>query len=290
MVIAKWNTLTGSARTVTVYGLVNGAAVPNNDQIWLECQYFGSSSSPLASFANNTKASNLATGSALTADSTSNWASGLTARDNAMAYELAYRGRTQILKEIKSAAAFLTLLKRDGMNVVVVESNHDLALERYIREGRYRNDGHNIRIGLQLEDAYLGHREQVADALDAYTKPPKFSMLEHAIKRFVPELEGVRWVYDGDSFVVDGVECGHHGFRGSNGAQGTVSGFARLGRKMSIGDKHSPEINEGVYVDGVTELDQRYNRGPSGWAVSLICQYLDGKRTIITLQNGKFCG
>jgi hypothetical protein len=101
-------------------------------------------------------------------------------------------------------------------------------------------------------------------------------------------LDHATWRYDGKSFLIDDVECGHHGFRGANGAQGSVSGYARMGRKMSIGDKHSPEINEGVYVAGVMELQQGYNKGPSGWAVSVICQYDDGKRALITLQNGKF--
>ena len=87
--IAEWNTLTGVTRTCTVYGVVNAAAVPNNDQMWMEVEYLGSASSPLASFANNTKANNLATGSALTADSTSNWAAGLTARGNSTAYTTA---------------------------------------------------------------------------------------------------------------------------------------------------------------------------------------------------------
>ena len=87
-VIAEWNTLTGSTRTITMYGIVNGAAVPNNDQIWLECEYFGSASSPLGSFANNTKANNLAAGTPLTADSTSNWGAGLTARQNSHAYSV----------------------------------------------------------------------------------------------------------------------------------------------------------------------------------------------------------
>jgi hypothetical protein len=84
--IAGWNTLTGATRTVTMYGIVNGAAVPNNDQCWLECEYFGSASSPMASFANDTKANNLASGSPLSADSASNWGSGLTARQNSHAY------------------------------------------------------------------------------------------------------------------------------------------------------------------------------------------------------------
>jgi hypothetical protein len=84
--IPEWNTLTGSTRTITMYGIVNAAAVPNNDQIWLKCEYFGSASSPLASFANDTKANNLATGTALTADSTSQW--NATARANSTSYSL----------------------------------------------------------------------------------------------------------------------------------------------------------------------------------------------------------
>jgi hypothetical protein len=213
-----------------------------------------------------------------------------TAGCNGMDYQLAYGGKDSVLDEIKNAAIFLRLLQRPGMMVRVVESNHDLALERYVREGRYRNDGKNIRVGLQLEDAYLGSRERVADALNAYKAPPKFSVLEHAIMRFGEKLDSVSWIYDGDSFLVDGVECGHHGFRGANGSQGTVAGFARLGRKMSIGDKHSPEINEGVYVDGCSELQHGYNKGPSGWAVSMIVQYQDSKRTLVTFQNGKWRG
>ena len=86
--IAEWNTLTGSTRTVTVYGVVNAAAVPNNDQIWLEVEYLGSSATPLGSFANDTKANNLAAGTALTADGTSNWGTGLTARQNSHAYSV----------------------------------------------------------------------------------------------------------------------------------------------------------------------------------------------------------
>lgn len=209
--------------------------------------------------------------------------------DNAYAYEQAVRKKESILDEAHDAAAFLHLVHRPWSTVRVVESNHDLALERYVREGRYRNDGANIRIGLQLEDAYLGWREDVARALDAYTAPPKFSLLEHTLRTIRPKgLEHVGWIYDGQSHLVDGIECGHHGFRGANGSKGTVSGFARMGRKMSIADKHSPEIMDGVYVAGTCELQHGYNKGPSGWAVSHIVQYADGKRTLVTLQNGKW--
>jgi hypothetical protein len=98
----------------------------------------------------------------------------------------------------------------------------------------------------------------------------------------------VEWCVDGGSKLIDGIQVGNHGFRGSNGARGTVRGFAKAGRKMSIGDKHSPEIDEGVYVSGVMNLRHGYNKGLSGWAVTMTIQYPDGKRSLVTLQKGKW--
>lgn len=211
--------------------------------------------------------------------------------DNAYSYEVAVRGRDSVLDEIRGVAEILQELQ-ESVAVTVVESNHDIALERYIKEGRYRNDGINIRLGLQLEDAYLAWREETALALDANLPIRSFSLLEYAVNMAADkegiDVSNVEWVHDGYSYVVNGVECGNHGFRGANGARGTVAGFAQLGRKMNIGDKHSPEICDGVYVSGVMNLRQGYNKGPSGWAVTSTFQYNNGKRTLVTFQNGKW--
>ncbi len=73
--IVIWNpTITGNV-IVTVKGTWNVATVPNNDQVWLEVSYLGSALTPIASFANNTKATNLSTATPLAAD-TSTWAGG----------------------------------------------------------------------------------------------------------------------------------------------------------------------------------------------------------------------
>jgi hypothetical protein len=69
--ISIWNAITGGNVTVTVYGIWGGGAVPNNDDIWIEVEYLGSASSPLASFADSTKSNNLATASALSSDGSS---------------------------------------------------------------------------------------------------------------------------------------------------------------------------------------------------------------------------
>lgn len=209
--------------------------------------------------------------------------------DNAHSYEMAIRGRDSVENEVDGVVDFLTLAVREGRKAIIAEGNHDLALEKYVREGRYRNDGTNVRYGLQLDDAYLGYVEARSRAIDNDMPVPRFSLLEHAVRLKRPELgDLVEWCVDGYSYLIDGIEVGNHGFRGANGAKGTVNGFAKAGRKMSIGDKHSPEINEGVYVSGVINLKMGYNKGLSGWAVTVTIQYPDGKRSLATLQKGKW--
>lgn len=86
--VAQWNTVTGTNRVVTLAAIWNAAALPNNDDIWIDAEYFGSAASPQGSFANNTKANNLASGTPLPADSTSAWDSLVTARANTTSYSL----------------------------------------------------------------------------------------------------------------------------------------------------------------------------------------------------------
>jgi hypothetical protein len=87
MPIAIWNSTIGANVTATVCGIINAAAVPNNDDLWMEASYLGSSATPIATIATMGKANNLAAGSALTAD-TSAWDSIATARANSHAYSV----------------------------------------------------------------------------------------------------------------------------------------------------------------------------------------------------------
>ena len=64
--ISIWNDTTGS-RTVTVQGIWDGGAVPNNNQIWMEVEYLGTASSTQSSFASTGLADVLATPAALSA-------------------------------------------------------------------------------------------------------------------------------------------------------------------------------------------------------------------------------
>jgi len=212
-------------------------------------------------------------------------------KDPSHNYEQAVRGRDKVLIEVAEAADFAIAIKRPGMKVVVVESNHDIGLNRYVAEGRFRLDGVNARLGNQLEADMLDRAEVVARCRDEHISTPNWSLLEIVMRRLRGcAMDDIAWAYDGKSYTIDGIEHGHHGFRGANGARGTVIGYARLGIKMTIDDKHAPAIEDGVYVGGALDLNHGYNKGPSGWAVSAVVQQPDGKRQLITLQNGKIRG
>ena len=67
--ISIWNDTTGASKTITIEGTWGGGAVPNNDEIWIECEYLGDASYPRGLFANSGKADNLAAASACTSSS-----------------------------------------------------------------------------------------------------------------------------------------------------------------------------------------------------------------------------
>jgi hypothetical protein len=65
---AIWNQTTGANVTVTVCGTINAGAVPNNDDIWMEVEYLGSSSFPQGTIVNTTKSNLFAANAAVAAD------------------------------------------------------------------------------------------------------------------------------------------------------------------------------------------------------------------------------
>ena len=73
--LAIYNSKIGSAVTVTVAGTWNVASVPNNDDIWMEVEYLGTTTYPLGSFVTTTKANVLSSSSAVSSDS-STWNGG----------------------------------------------------------------------------------------------------------------------------------------------------------------------------------------------------------------------
>jgi hypothetical protein len=196
-----------------------------------------------------------------------------------------YIDKTESMEEeVKLTAGVLASMKRDFSEVVVVESNHDLGLLRFLREHDYRKDPVNAVFFLEM---------QLATYKAIETGDKNYSCFEHACFVTTPETKaGIRFLRTDESFRVCGdIECGQHGHNSSGGARGSVKGLAKQGHRMNTGHTHNASIFQGIYTAGVSgKMDMGYNVGGSAWNQSHILTYKNGKRTILTLKNGKWRG
>jgi hypothetical protein len=206
-------------------------------------------------------------------------------------FELHLSGKDSGVDELKNVARFIMHDSwRDFCKTVVVDSNHDNAMTRWLREADYREDPKNALL-------FLAAQLEVYQAIAAGDK--KFHLVSWAVNRMAPDYAAtrgrtVKFLHQDESFVIcpdanGGIECGMHGHQGPNGAKGSAAAFSRMGRKSNIGHSHSACIHDGTYVAGVTgALDQGYNAGPSSWSHSHVVTYANGKRAILTVWDGKW--
>jgi hypothetical protein len=193
--------------------------------------------------------------------------------------EMHHRGSGNVEKDLLRCGSFLQHITRHGNPAVVVESNHDQALERWLKTADIRRDP---------ENAEFFHRAQEFIHRSIRLNVP-FHIFKWAVTRNGEIATGARFLKEDESVVVHGIEHGMHGHRGPNGSRGNPRGFRTVGRKVNIGHMHSAGIFDGVYVAGVSGmLDMGYNKGPSSWSHSHIVTYPNGKRTIVTMRNGKW--
>jgi hypothetical protein len=197
-----------------------------------------------------------------------------------------HKHRRSIMEELRTTAQTAAAIYRPWCRTVDVNSNHTRHLDRMLKEVDWREDMENAelicRLNLRLLEAIR-------------TKEADFYLPEYALKTCGgASVEAIHFLREDQSDVIledldGGIECGLHGDRGVNGAKGTVSGIARMGRRVNMADKHSAEIMDGVYVAGTSgKLDAGFNKGPSSWTHSHIVTYPNGTRAIIGVWKGKW--
>jgi len=202
-------------------------------------------------------------------------------------FETHIHGNDSVRSDIFNVIATLEDMDRDFCKTVVVESNHDLALERWLKNADYKIDPENAIFFLECQLK----KYKTIEAGDF-----GFSVFEWAVKNNSKELDHVRFLKTDESFRIcdedgNGIECGQHGHNGANGSRGGVAVFQRLGSRHNVGHTHTATIKDGVYYAGVmAKLDMGYNVGGSSWSQSSIITYPNSKRTIITIKNGKWRG
>lgn len=181
-----------------------------------------------------------------------------------------------------ATSKFMEETRRDWCRSVVVQSNHDNALLKWLKTADYTIDPENAVFFLRTQLAYY-------EALSrGISEPPIFA---DVLKGYSDdELQGVMFVAEDDSYRICGdIECAMHGHLGANGSRGSAKQYTKMGAKSNTGHTHSPQIVDGAYVSGVSgSLCMGYNKGLSSWAHAHTITYANGKRTIMTMMHGRW--
>jgi hypothetical protein len=165
-------------------------------------------------------------------------------------------------------------------NVVVVRSNHDDFLDRWLKNEDWKKQPtfKNSRLYMQLSDILL----------EQYGQDP------HNVKGVIPALINEKFpkfitLARNSSYRVNNWELGQHGDFGSNGSRGSLLQFRKLNTKIVVGHYHSPGRKDGALAVGTsTKLRVNYNNGPSSWLQSHVIIHNDGRAQHINFIEGEF--
>lgn len=231
--------------------------------------------------------------------------------------QLAEEGELYIEKERRITQKFLAERAKSFESVVCVSSNHNDALARFNKEGRYLTNAPNWKIGhiLSLAQFYKIHPVEFAiNYYDNFEDQMKsfFSKIAEKNHKKVslsasPMIPNLRFLKEGESFKFGGFELGFHGSGGAGGARGTPdamrlihSGNAAKSGGVVTGHTHQPNLfNRSAVVGTSTSLPHQdtspdYVKGqPNAWMNSLafvyeLKGYKLGSVQLINIIDGKY--
>lgn len=194
-------------------------------------------------------------------------------------YERYIKGEDSVRSEVSRCGDFLTFIAREDCETIVVDSNHDRHLLKWLGSQDARRDPVNWHFWNSLTGMILHRIEH----------KQKFIPLQEAIG-LCGQQPPAKFIDANTSFVIckefaGGIECGMHGDQPWRASVGT---FAKMGRRSNTAHGHVATIKGGAFRAGKSCEDRMdYNDGPSAWSDSHIVTYANSKRTIVTLFNGK---
>ncbi len=185
------------------------------------------------------------------------------------------QGKTNLYEEMRKVKGWLRELP-EFEEVLVVRSNHDFFLDRWLEAGE-RN--------VEPENKEMYHR-LCAEMLAHHRRTGRFPIaLEVALNWVDPDLrlpEELRFLQFDDPYQILDVLLAMHGHLGPDGARGSIKNLARIGARSMVGHSHSPGIWQGVYMVGLSaEYRQGYNVGPSSWLQTHALLHANGYRQMI---------
>lgn len=182
--------------------------------------------------------------------------------------------KLSLQEELEQFVKDLNDLSSKVEEVVIVKSNHDEFLDRYLKDGRYVDEPQNHLIGLKLAAAMVEGKD-----------PLRFASEWIGLKN----PERITWLQRDEDFKVANIELGAHGDKGSNGSRGSLTAMENAYGNSVSGHSHTPEILRGAWQVGtLSYLKLNYNVGPSSWMHSSCLVYPNGARQLINVIDGNW--
>lgn len=191
-------------------------------------------------------------------------------------------GKESVRAEIEEAIEFVNEKTPKNCQSVIVSSNHDRALSRWLKEADFKNDPVNLAFYLEIA-AEVAKSAKMSESGVEYEDP--FIVYGQKLA-----AKNVQFLEQGKSFVLADVEYGLHGDHGPNGSRGTTKNLSTIGIKVTKGHNHTAEIVDGCYSAGKSTGMLEYEAGgPSSHSNAHVIQYANGKRAVFFIINGRYC-
>lgn len=185
-------------------------------------------------------------------------------------YKKEQEGRNSMSLEINQMIAWLRQMEK--YNLVIVRSNHDDFVDRWILNNDWKTDPKNAM---------------------EYITYAKILLEGQAEKGIIPYIvnnnfNNITTLGRDESFRIKDWELGVHGDMGQNGTKGSLEQFRRLNTKMVSAHTHTPARVDGILVTGtMSKLRVGYNQGASSWMNSNVIIHGDGKAQHINIIKNK---
>lgn len=192
---------------------------------------------------------------------------------------LAMQNKISLQRELERCIRDLNKLSALAETIVIVRSNHDEVIERYIQDGRYLTDPINLELASKLVSPMIQGKMCLQYLME------NLHTLCNTKERLT--ATNIVWLRRDDSYFIEGVECGAHGDVGSNGARGSIRSLELAYGNCVVGHSHSPEILRTVYRVGTSSIFRLpYVKGPSSWMHTSCLIHKGGARQLINSING----
>lgn len=180
-------------------------------------------------------------------------------------------GSNSLSKEIDDMLNWLEQIK--DYNVVIVKSNHDTHIDKWLRETTLTKMSTLKNAIPYMEYAAITLKGDAPNGIVPYLinkRFPKFKCLD-----------------DNSSFKIKGFEVGQHGHNGFSGSRASISQYRRLNTKIITGHSHQAfRLDGALSVATSTHLRLSYTKGASAWSnCHIIINKLGKAQHIFMLKN-----